>query len=143
MMKHTDIAILASDLRATFGMLKRRLRERGGVGDLTHSQTDVLRWLDRHGSASVSHLAREVGMRPQSMSPIIAALEAEGLVSGSPDPNDGRQTLISLTSLFQDKLAKGRAAREDWLARQIEQLSSDEQAHLVAAAAILRRISEN
>jgi DNA-binding MarR family transcriptional regulator len=142
-MKSADIVLLASDLRATFGMLKRRWRERGGVADLTPSQTGVLRWLDRHGSASVSRLAREGGMRPQSMGAIVATLEAQGLVSGSPDPGDGRQTLIALTRLCKDRIAKGRAAREDWLARQIEQLSAEEQAHLAAAAAILRRISES
>ena len=142
-MKGADITLLASELRATLGMLKRRLRERGGIGDLTPSQTDVLRRLDGHGPATVSRLARESGMRPQSMGAIVAMLEAGGFVSGSPDPNDGRQTLISLTPLFQDKLAKGRAARQDWLARKIEQLSSEEQAHLLAASAILRRISED
>lgn len=77
------------------------------------------------------------------MGAIVTALEAQGLVSGSPDPNDGRQTLVSLTPQCQDLMVKGRAARQDWLARQLEQLSPDEQAHLVAAAAILRRISED
>lgn len=140
---NTDIMNLASELRATLGILKRRLRERGGVGDLTPSQTDVLLRLDRDGPASISGLARDGGIRPQSMGTIIAALEAAGLVKGSPDPKDGRQTLVSLTPHCQDLIAKGRAARQDWLASKLEQLSSDEQAHLIAAVAILRRISQD
>ena len=140
-MNSTDIAILASELRATLGMLKRRLRERGGIGDLTPSQTDVLRWLDQNGRATTSKLARECGMRPQSMGSIVSALQAQGLVHGAPDPNDGRQTLITLTAQCRERIARGRAAREDWLADQIAKLPADDQAHLQAAATVLRRIA--
>lgn len=143
MINRIDITTIASELRATLGVLRRRLRERGSMGDLSPSQIQVLRQLDRNGSATVSQLAREGGMRPQSMGAIVAMLESEGFVSCSPDPNDGRQTLISLTHLCQDKIMKNRAAREDWLVRKIEQLSSEEQTTLQAAAAILRRISED
>lgn len=143
MSKNADIANLASDLRATLGMLKRRLRERGGTGDLTPSQTEVLRQLHHHGSATVSRLARLVGIRPQSMGTVIAGLEAKKLVSGSPDPNDARQTLISLTRRCRNRIAKGDTSRQDWLASQIERLSPEEQAHLCAAADILRRFSED
>lgn len=144
MMKNIEASILASELRAMLSVLKRRLREQGGsLGDFSPSQVDVLHWLEIHGSGTVTRLAHENGVRPQSMSAIVAALQAEGLVSGSPDPNDGRQTLISLTQFCLDKVAKGRAARVDWLTHRIELLSPEEQEHLLAAAAILRRISEN
>ena len=143
MAKSTDITALASGLRATLSTLKRRLRERGSVGDFTPSQTDVLRQLDRDGPATVSKLAREIGMRPQSIGAIVATLQAEKLVSCTPDPDDGRQTLVALTPLCRNKIAKGRAALEDWLASRIRQLSPEEQAHLAVAVAILRRISEN
>jgi hypothetical protein len=43
----------------------------------------------------------------------MAALEAAGLVSGTPDPNDGRQTTLSLTAACRQKVKAGRAARED------------------------------
>ncbi|MBZ6078674.1 MarR family winged helix-turn-helix transcriptional regulator [Microvirga puerhi] len=138
-----DIASLAAELRALISRLKRRLREQGSVGDLTPSQIAALRRLDRDGPATVSNLARAEGVRPQSMGVTVAALEAAGLVAGAPDPNDGRQTLISTTPLCVEKLARGRAARQDWLARQIVNLSSEEQAQLAAAADILRRISES
>lgn len=140
--RFVDTAALASDLRATLSSLKRRLRERGSVGDLTPSQTDVLRRLDRDGPATASGLARASGMRPQSMSAIVASLEAEGLVAGAPDPDDRRQTVISLTALCRDRLAKGRAAHQDWLIRRIDRLTAGERAQLIAATAILRRMSE-
>ena len=49
-------------------------------------------------------------MRPQSMGPLIAALEAAGLVSGAPDPKDGRQTMLSLTEACR-KLDRRKVAR--------------------------------
>ena len=137
-----DIAGLATELRTLVGRLKRRLREQGNIGDLSPSQIAAVHRLERDGPATVSNLARAEAMRPQSMGATVAALEAAGLVAGAPDPDDGRQTLISLTPLCVEELAKGRAARQDWLTHQIERLSPEDQVKLVAAAAILHRISE-
>ena len=138
-----DIANLAADLRALVGRLKRRLSEQGSVGDLTPSQIAVVRRLDSDGPASISALARAEGVRPQSMGATLAALEALGLTQGRPDPADGRQTLISLTPACRERLTQGRAARQDWLTRQIERLTPEERARLAAAADILRRLSES
>src|SRR6201997_13422 len=88
---------LAEDLRLLIGTLKRRLREQGQREDLPPSQVAVLLRLEKDGPATVSSLARSEGMRPQSMSSAISALEAAGLVRGAPDPDDGRQTIKALT----------------------------------------------
>jgi len=138
-----DLSVLAADLRHMVVRLKRRLREQGSVGDLTPSQISVLHRLEREGPATVSSLARLEGIRPQSMGATVAALEAAGLVAGAPDPSDGRQTLMSLTAACRDTLAKGRAARQDWLMRHLERLTDEDRARLAAAAAILHRISES
>jgi DNA-binding MarR family transcriptional regulator len=65
----------------------------------------------------VTTLARAEGVRPQPMSATVSALESAGLVGGSPDPGDGRQTILSLTDTCQEWLKAGRAAKEDWLPR--------------------------
>src|ERR1700744_5665707 len=111
---------LAQDLRALLGKLKRRLREQGNVGDLTPSQISVLLRLEKDGPATASSLARAEGMRPQSIVPVIAALENVGLVAGASDPTDGRQTILSLTQACRTWLAQGRAARQDWLTRTLQ-----------------------
>ena len=82
----------AEDLRVLVGKLRRRLREEAHVGDFTPSQVQVLSLLEREGPATVTTLARIQGMRPQSMGETLSVLKAAGLVSGAPDPNDGRQT---------------------------------------------------
>jgi DNA-binding MarR family transcriptional regulator len=137
-------AILAAELRALLGKLKRRLREQGDVGDLTPSQVSVLLRLEKDGAATTSSLARAEGMRPQSMAAIIAALDAAGLVTGTPDPTDGRRVLLSLTEPCRQWVQDGRAARQDWLSRRLQARLSVEELEIVAtAAALLGRLVED
>jgi len=137
-------AALATELRAAFGKLKRRLREQASVGDLTPSQVSVLLRLEKDSAATASSLARAEGMRPQSMAAVVAALEAAGLVSGAPDPKDGRQTLLSLTDACRKWVQEGRAARQDWLSRTIAaRLTIQEQDQVAAAVALLARLIED
>jgi DNA-binding MarR family transcriptional regulator len=140
----TPATALAQDLAALLGRLKRRLREQANVGDLTPSQTSTLLRLERDGPATASSLARAEGMRPQSMGAVVAALEAAGMVRGAPDPNDGRQTLLSLTDACRKQIRDGRAARRDWLSGAIQaRLSSREQNQVAAAIALLRRLVDD
>ena len=135
---------LAEELRGFVRALKRKLRQQADAGDLTPSQIAVLRRLESDGPATTSSLARAEEMRPQSMGAVIAALEAAGLVAGSPDPSDGRKTLLSLTERCRGWLAEGRAARQDWLSRTIQaRLSPEEQERLAAAMPLIRRLIED
>ena len=140
---HTAALVLAGDLRVLVGQLKRRLREEASFGDFTESQMSALSRLERAGPATVTALARAEGMRPQSLGATVAVLEAAGLVIGTPDPADRRQTLLSLTPACREKVAAGRAAREDWLLRAIEAvLSPEEQAQLAVGVDLLKRLVE-
>jgi DNA-binding MarR family transcriptional regulator len=135
---------LAQELRALFGKLKRRLRDQAHIGDLTPSRTSVLLRLEKDGPATASNLARAEGMRPQSMGPLVAALEAAGLVSGASDPSDGRQTILSLTDACRKWIEEGRAARQDWLTRTIQaRLSPQEQEDLAASVELLKRLVDD
>ena len=137
-------AALAGDLRAVLGKLKRRLREQANVGDLTPSQVSVLLRLEREGPTTMSNLARAEGMRPQSMGSAIAPLETAGFVSGAPDPNDGRQTILSLTDTCREWIREGRAARQDWLFRTIRaKFSAAEQRDLAVAVELLKRLVDD
>ena len=134
---------LANDLHALSGKLKRRLREQASAGDLTQSQTAVLGHLDRNGPTTVTALARMEGVRSQSMGATVAALESAGLVKGSPDPNDGRQTILSLTPACVALFRTGRAARTDWLLKTIQtKFTPQEQEQLAVAVKLLNRLVE-
>ena len=135
---------LAAEIRTVLGRLKRRLREQGGRGDLTPSQISVILRLEKDGAATVSDLARTEGMRPQSMSSIVTSLQDTGLVSGSPDPNDGRKTLMSLSEKCEKLLKEGRAARQDWLTAVIlQKLSAQEKQQLSTTLELLSRLTED
>ena len=137
------LAALAGELRVVIGKLVRRAREQSTAGDFTHAQKSVLLRLEHDGPATVSMLARAEGVRPQSMRITVAALEEAGAVSGKPDPDDGRQTFVSLTPSFAKVLKSGRAAREDWLFRALQaQLAPREQEQLAVAVKLLNRLAD-
>ena len=76
------------------------------------------------------------------MGTLIAPLQAAGLVSGAPDPTDGRQTLLSLTDACRTWVAEGRSARQDWLTRTLEaRLPPEEQERLLEAIELLKRLA--
>jgi len=131
----------AGELQVTLGKLKRLLREKYKAGGFTLSQLVVLGHLDRNGPSTVTTLAKAEGVRPQSMGATVATLEAAGLVRGSPDPNDGRQTVIHITPLCREKVDAVRAAGQDWLVTSIQaKLSPVEQEQLANAIHLLKRL---
>jgi DNA-binding MarR family transcriptional regulator len=133
----------ASDLRQLIGKLRRKLSEQATPGDFTPSQISVLTRLLRDGPTTLTALARAEGMRPQSMSAIVAALDAVGYVSGAPDPTDGRQTILSLTEMATTTINANRVAKDDWLSHAIrEKYDQREQAELTRAVELLRRLLE-
>ncbi|MDE1900581.1 MAG: MarR family transcriptional regulator [Alphaproteobacteria bacterium] len=134
---------LAVEIRAIHRALKVRVRENGGTKNLTASQMFVLAHLEKDGPATVSSLARAEGMRPQSMSELIAPLQEAGFISGKPDPKDGRQTLMSLTPKCVEWIKTGKAESHDWLTKTISQrLTPQEQVELNTALKLLRRVTE-
>jgi DNA-binding MarR family transcriptional regulator len=122
----------------------RRLREQSHPGDFTWSQKSVVFRLERDGPATVTTLARAESVRPQSMGATVSDLQQAGLISGTPDPNDGRQTLLSLTPACVERIQAGRAAKEDWLFHAIQtKLDVDEQDQLATALKLLGRLIDS
>ena len=139
----TRAQILAGDLRVLMGQLRRRLQEQTHLGDYSWSQISAVIRLEREGPATVTDLARAEGVRPQSMGATISTLEAAGLVNGSPDPTDGRKTILSLTDACRELIKARRAAKEDWLLRAIQtKLSPMEQEKLAVALELLKRLAD-
>ncbi len=135
---------LAADLRVLLGQFQRRLREQAHPHDLTASQKSILLRLERDGPATTSTLARAEGVKPQSMGATVAALEALGMIAGSSDPADGRQTILTLTPACRELIDKTRAAKQDWLLRAIDaNLTEAEQAELARALEILKRLANS
>jgi DNA-binding MarR family transcriptional regulator len=140
---HAKTADLAQALRSFIGNFKRRLRAQSPAGELSWSQFGMLSRLERDGPSTVTALAKAEGMRPQSMGATISDFDAAGHDTGTPDPQDGRQTLWSLTPKARELVHAARAARQDWLLAAIQKnFSQEEQDDIARAVKLLERIVE-
>lgn len=146
----------AGDIWVVVGRIRRKMRaleateegmRRDGDGDGERQpsppQSSVLRRLDRNGPASASELAAAEGVRPQSMAKTVLALEAAGLVSRSPDPEDGRRQVVSLTDRGRERRRGERLARQAWLARALQEHGTEEEVRaVITAMALLDRVAQ-
>ena len=135
----TDTAPLAADLRIAVGQLIRRLRAEHRF-PLSHGT--VLGRLDREGALSVSDLAAAERVRPQSMAQTVGDLEADAFVRRSPDPDDRRRALVSLTEAGRQRIEADRAAREGWLVKALEELPEADRETIEHSVAILSRLAD-
>jgi DNA-binding MarR family transcriptional regulator len=134
----------ARDLRVMFSRLRRRIREVAQDDDLTPSQESALTLVGKHGAATASALASAEGVRPQSMAATLTALERQGLIRRSPDPDDGRRQLVFLTESGRARVEGNRQARTEWLARAFEErYTEDERRTIIEALALVERLSES
>ncbi|MCP2343793.1 MarR family winged helix-turn-helix transcriptional regulator [Actinomadura rupiterrae] len=134
----------AREVRVVFSRLRRRLREIGGDKVLTPSQTSVLSRLAQRESMTASELAVAEGVRPQSMAATLAALEGHGVVRREADPNDGRRQLVSLTDRGLEFIAGSRQAREEWMARTLQQdFTEAERQTLLEALTLMDRLAQS
>ena len=132
----------ARELRVVVSRLRRRLREVAQFDDLTPSQTSVISRLSTDGACSASELAAAERVRPQSMASTLAALHEQGLIQRDPDPQDGRRQLVTLTAAARERLAGSRQAREEWLARALQERYSERERQVVLEALdLLDRLS--
>jgi DNA-binding MarR family transcriptional regulator len=133
---------LAGALRVAVGRLRRQLRDIADSDHLTPSQMSVLSRLEKDGAACASSLAAAERVRPQSMAATLTVLEQRGLIRRDPDPEDGRRQLIALTPAAREWVRGNRRAREEWLARALQERYTDAERRTIGEAlALLDRLT--
>src|ERR1700692_4713581 len=133
----------AQELRVVFSRLRRRLKDFATGEDLTPSQTAVLIRLWEDGASSTSALAGAERVRPQSMATIVGALDGHSFIRRAPDPDDGRRQVLTLTEAGRERAESDRKAREEWLARSLQdQFSERERRVIVEALSLLQRLTD-
>jgi DNA-binding MarR family transcriptional regulator len=134
---------LASELRVSVMRLRRRLAsERDPGNDLSLASMAVLGSLFRHGDLTVGELAALERVQPPSMTRKVNGLEQGGYVTRRAHESDGRVVVVGLTESGRERLVADRRRRDEWLARQLRDLSPEERDVLRAAAPIIQKLSE-
>ena len=134
---------LASELRVSVMRLRRRLAgERDPGNDLSIASMAVLGSLFRFGDLTVGELAALERVQPPSMTRKVNGLEQGGYVSRRAHESDGRVVVVVLTDSGRERVQADRRRRDEWLARQLRDLTPEERGILRAAAPIIRSLSE-
>src|ERR671928_995102 len=84
-------------LRWTVTRMARRLRQEAGT-DLGPSQVAALATIERHGPLSPSELAELERIKRPTATRIVRHLQGPGLITRVRDPEDGRASILSITS---------------------------------------------
>lgn len=134
---------MTADLRIALVRSVRRIRAERSVHELNDGQCSVLATLDRHGPMTPRELADHDGVRPPSMTRVVAALHDLGLVRRQDDPRDGRRVLIHLTVAGTQALQDIRHRRNVWLEGRLADLSAADRAVLARATQLLTWIADS
>jgi DNA-binding MarR family transcriptional regulator len=131
----------ASAVRRGVIGIGRRLRSERGAG-LTGLELSVLGHLYRRGATSPGDLAGLERVQPQSLTRTLTRLESNGFAGRTPDPADGRRSLLELTAAGHETLRAEMAQRDAWLAAAMaEQLTTTEIELLRLAGDMLDRLA--
>jgi DNA-binding MarR family transcriptional regulator len=137
----TTLAETAAHLRLVINRAARRMRQEAGA-ELSASNASALSAVEMHGPLTPSELADFERIKRPSATRILRGLEDEGLVQRTPDPNDGRSALISITGEGRERLRRLRQRKNAYLARRMRDLDAGDVATLGRAAEILESLLE-
>ena len=136
-----DVRIVeVAALRNATLRLARRLRKQADL-DLTPSQMSGLSTLERHDTMRVGELARREQIGKSSATRLVARLEVLGLARRQPDPIDGRSFFVELTDHGRQLLGKASEQANDYLARQVAELTPEDRKLLMSALPVLERLA--
>ncbi len=71
----------------------------------------ILRYLDTAGPQNVSGLAARLNLDGSTVTRQVSAMQRDGLITRTPDPADGRGTMVSPTQAGLQRMAAVQAAR--------------------------------
>lgn len=135
--------VAATAVRRGVIRLGRRLRAERPVHDITLLQLAVLAELNDAGPMTPGQLAAAQRVQPQSLTRVLATLEARGLLGRQADPGDGRRALLAITDDGHQALRRDVDARDRWLAQAMAtQLTPTEQELLRLAGELMDRLVE-
>ena len=140
----TSLTDAASQLRDAIVRTNRRLRQEAAAETgLTPSATAALATINRSGPLTPSELAELERVKRPSMTRTLGCLEREGLIERTPDPADGRSSLVAVNDAGRERMARLRRRKNAYLARRLRDLDPEEVETLARAAELLERMRED
>jgi DNA-binding MarR family transcriptional regulator len=132
----TPVPLINMASRAFSRLGERRVKALGfNIGQLP-----VLYLLRNGAQMSQKDLAKFAKIEQPSMAQMLARMERDGLIRRTPDPTDGRSSLISLTDAAVAKLPAARQALEEGREQVLSGFSADEVQTLVQ---LMGRLNQN
>jgi DNA-binding MarR family transcriptional regulator len=122
--------------------LLRRVRREDVRTGLSAPRLSALSVVVFGGPLTLGELAAAEQVRPPTMTRLVAALEADGLVERQRDPADGRIVRLRATAKGRRLLQTGRTRRVATLARSIRQLDAERIDLLQRALDVIERLRE-
>src|SRR4051812_14671539 len=145
--KAKDSSPTDSAARLRLGIVRtaRRLRQEAAAeaSGLTPTSTAALATIERHGPLTPSELAELERVKRPTVTRTLACLEREGLVERTPDPSDGRSSLVSVNVAGRERLRRLRGRKNAYLAKRMRGLPAEDVAALERAAEILEQMLED
>ncbi len=139
-------AALPAELAKVLARIGRGLRYRTRAVrealDVTQSEGELLRLLERRPGIRVQDAAPGLGIASNSVRTLVTRLSRNGLVQRASDPLDGRAACLWLTPQSQDWVARIGSAREEALAKALASLGEAERKALEAAVPAMVHLSK-
>lgn len=121
-------------------VMLRGMRAVDEATGFTGPRASALSVLVFRGPQSLGELAAAEGVKPPTMSRLVKAMRAEGLVESSSPEGDQRRVRIAASTKGARLLVKGRARRLAALARLLEGASPRERAALETVVELMERV---
>jgi DNA-binding MarR family transcriptional regulator len=139
-----DPVEVASTVQKSIVFYVRRLRQAPVQDELPGPEMAALSRLDLAGPSTASALARASLITPQAMGVTVTALVQRGLAERHPDPDDARQTIVSLTEAGREIVRGKDSARIRQVASVLsERFTNQELEVLLAAAPLIERLGQS
>ena len=125
--RHLHLEMLADFfVELVFDVVTTRTLSDAG-SDITVSQLECLKYLQRHGACSAAELAEGLHMSPPAITKLVDRLVRKGLVMRRDRPDDRRSVEISLTEAGQQAVEAIRRRRTQVFEMILSRMTPEEQ----------------
>lgn len=139
-MSGVDPARLAAVISPLRRALLAATRAEAGLPELSEPQIDIIRALPRHTARGPAEIAAQLRLSRPTVSNLLGAMEADGLVIRSPDPSDGRRIVVRASDRALALFDRFDVASSALVRQAIATLDFEQRATLAAAVPVLERL---